>query len=197
MKIKFSILSILLLLGLAATSNANTYTFQPVPADLWDLDHWSYYTWGINWSVPSGEEITGADLFFDDIRNWDNADNDLYIHLLDSASSGVSTGWDGQGGGDNFSGQGILLEWYHNLPISAQDITYVFDESEEDALETYLADGNFGLGIDPDCHYYNSGIELRIFTATGHEVPEPATMLLLGAGLLGLFGLKRIGSVKK
>ncbi|MFA7485981.1 MAG: PEP-CTERM sorting domain-containing protein, partial [Phycisphaerae bacterium] len=40
---------------------------------------------------------------------------------------------------------------------------------------------NFGFGIDPDCHYYNDGIKFVITTTV---VPEPATIGLLGLGLL-------------
>ena len=38
---------------------------------------------------------------------------------------------------------------------------------------SWLSDGNFGFGIDPDCHYYNDGITFNITTT--HEAPEPAT----------------------
>ena len=54
--------------------------------------------------------IVGASLFFgSDIRNWDNNPNVLYVHLLDSASAGVSIGYDGEGGGDNYLNLGVLL----------------------------------------------------------------------------------------
>jgi len=170
---------------LGGVTEAATYTFQPTPADLDDLDHSSYYTWGIDWDIPAGEIIVSASLSFDDIRNWNKKSNDLWVHLLDSANTGVTEYWDGEGGGDNFSGQGILLHHWQDLPASAQDITYDFDPFEIATLNTYVTDGNFGLGFDPDCHYYNNGITLNIETA---PVPIPTTILLLGSGLLG-FGL--------
>ena len=177
--------TIILVFMLGGVTEAATYTFQPTPADLYDLDHSSYYTWGIDWDIPAGEIIVSASLSFDDIRNWDSESNDLWVHLLDSATAGVTSDRDNQGGGDNFSGQGILLHHWQDLPASAQDITYDFDPFEIATLNTYLTDGNFGLGFDPDCHYYNNGITLNIETAS---VPIPTTILLLGSGLLG-FGL--------
>ena len=177
--------TIILVFMLGGVTEAATYTFQPTPADLYDLDHSSYYTWGIDWDIPAGEIIVSASLSFDDIRNWDSESNDLWVHLLDSATAGVTSDRDNPGYGDNFLGQGILLHHWQDLPASAQDITYDFDPFEIATLNTYLTDGNFGLGFDPDCHYYNNGITLNIETAS---VPIPTTILLLGSGLLG-FGL--------
>jgi len=177
--------TIILVFMLGGVTEAATYTFEPTPADLDDLDHSSYYTWGIDWNIPAGEIIVSASLSFDDIRNWNKKSNDLWVHLLDSATAGVTSDRDNQGGGDNFSGQGILLHHWQNLPASAQDITYDFDPFEIATLNTYVTDGNFGLGFDPDCHYYNNGITLNIETAS---VPIPTTILLLSSGLLG-FGL--------
>ncbi|MCP4686462.1 MAG: hypothetical protein GY859_00325, partial [Desulfobacterales bacterium] len=113
--------------------------------------------------------------------------NDLWVTALDSAAAGASMGHDGQGGGDYFAGQGISLNHWQNLPNTAQDITYDFSASEIAGLTGYLSDGNFGLGFDPDCHFYNSGITLTIETA----VPIPGAIWLMFAGLAGIIGVRR------
>ena len=98
-------------------AGATVFEFQPNSNDLYDLDHHYYYTWGINFTFPAGETIEEAVLDFDDIRNWDDNPNVLYVHLLNSATPGVTWGWDNQGGGDNFLGQGIeLFTW--SLPLT-------------------------------------------------------------------------------
>jgi len=163
-------------------ASADTLTFQPTPVDLYDLDHYRYYRWGIADDGFADIVVTGATLFFDNIRNWDNNPNDLYVHLLDYAPPGVTVGWDGQGGGDAFAGQGVLLEHYEDLPSTPQDITYTFDASEITALNTYMQNGNnFGLGFDPDCHYWNDGVTLTL-----EYVPEPMTMGLFGLGSVAM-----------
>ena len=55
-------------------------------------------------------------------------------------------------------------------------------------LISYAQGGIFGLGFDPDCHFYNHGITLTLLTSdkptSSPDVPEPATLMLFGTGLL-------------
>ena len=54
-------------------ARADVFQFQPVPADLYDLDHYRFYTWGIAWNVPDDHVILAATLFIDNINNWQRA----------------------------------------------------------------------------------------------------------------------------
>jgi hypothetical protein len=172
---------ILLITGIA---QAGTHSFQPSPPDLYDLDHWKYYTWGIDWNIPPGEFIQSASLSIDNINDWKVETGDiLYIHLLDNPALGVTEFTDYQGGGDNFAGQGILLTTFTDddgYPNPSEDWTYDFTASQindltslNDLTDYINNDGRFGLGMDPDCHYFNDGITLTISTC----IPEPSTAL--------------------
>ena len=67
-------------------------------------------------------------------------------------------------------------------------------------INQYASSGIFGLGFDPDCHFFNDGITLTLTTAsTVSGVPEPATFILFGFGLLGAsaLGRKKMGMENK
>jgi len=78
-----------------------------------------------------------------------------------------------------------LLESLINLSDTSQDLVYTFTDTEAGILDTYAMDGRFALAFDPDCHFYNCGIELEIITET-QGVPEPAGLWLMALGGLAL-----------
>jgi hypothetical protein len=185
--------------GLSATSVANnTYlSFKPTPTNLSDLTHENFYSWGINFSPAPNEEISGATLTFYNIWDWTKENGDhLYTHLLDNLSPGVGSSLDWQGSGDNFAGQGVLIgNWSDPYGGSSRGFNLVYDFGTLgfiDDLQAYAATPpppgkvNFGFGIDPDCHYYNCGVDFEITTTT-QVIPAPGDIVLgsIGVGLVG------------
>ncbi len=212
------LISALLLIGLAQSSEAITYTFQSYDSggtrnDMNDLDHYYYYSWKINWNLPDGEVITDARLNISNIWDWIEEDNDiLRIYLLDSPptlnnpvthsfptyTTVLSSKYDDQKK-NNFFGKGPLVgTWTDpkggNNGLYKTDLVFTLPVSDPvladlTDLNTFITNnGIWGFGFDPDCHYFNDGIT---FTIETKPVPEPSTLLLTGGGLVGLWFIRR------
>lgn len=187
---KFLLIFILLAaIGIISNSSpVEAYTFEPSGNyELYDLPHSSYFEWGINWILPQGETIENATISFINLQDWNvPEENYLYVHLLNSAPAGTTVFQDNEAAfQDAFAGQGYLFTpVYSDNDLAPFTLTY----SVPTNLFGWIADGNFGFGIDPDCHFFNDGVSVTVNT-----VPEPAIMLMIGAGLIGLAGLGRFG----
>lgn len=187
-------LPVAFLFGAVTMANAAVYTYVPNPADLNDLDHYHYYSWGIDTSnIGPNEKVVNATLTFKNIYDWVKEDNDrLFTTLLDTAPLGVKQFDDNQGGGDNFAGQGTHIgTWTDPKGGSSTGFDLVYDFKDLgliSKLQQYMSDKRIGLGFDPDCHYFNDGVKFTITTA---PVPEPTSMAALGLGVMGLVRRRR------
>ncbi len=103
-------------------------------------------------------------------------------------------------------GTNTYLTQYHDTdgPMSLLSLwTYNFSASNLSTLTSYIADGHnggsgfadFGIGFDPDCHFYNDGITLNITTV---RVPEGGmTLIMIGCGLVALVCYYKFSRRKK
>jgi len=156
-----------------------------------DLDHYYYYVWTFNDLAPTSQ-MGGLNIVFHDIRNWTQETNSLDVYLFNNPDNAL--GWnrlyDGQDIGlpvwnDLNSTAAFLGKWSYNA--TTEDV--VFSTSDATLLSYLFDGGTFGIGIDPDCHFYGNGITVE--TTPAAPVPEPATLLLLGTGLMGIGAFRK------
>jgi hypothetical protein len=180
--------SFLFFLVSAGVGMATVFTYNPTPADMYDLSHTYNYIWTVDISdaVEAGE-LGGAKLVFKNIQNWTEEENRLFVHLLDGNDApGVVQQQDqwfpNYVISDEFEGQGHYL-FDESFSISPVDFVYRFNSADLMALSSYAVDGLIAFGLDPDCHFYNDGISF--------SVPEPGLALLLCPAMLGLAYFRR------
>lgn len=193
--------------GLSACADAGI--IQPSPADAYDLDHSCFYIWDADISLQENEVLTSVSLFFNNINNWKIESYDrLFIGLLNenemnsavsdynmtkAFSSNVYKAVDNAFGNalanysellTVFTDDNEYWHYYYGWVNPSEDFIYDFTSSEIDLLNSYIADGgSFGIGLDPDCHFYNCGISLCYEVET---IPEPAAVALMFIGALFL-----------
>jgi hypothetical protein len=177
----------------------------PTGGNTWVLDHHKTYVWRIDVSVPGNESITGATINISNLNNWRIEPGDItYFKLfshedlqtIDSDymnwENGFYTGTDTKASGDAFADIGFLLDTYSDEDSLPENYQYTFTEAELALLNTYASDGVFGFGLDPDCRYYNNGIQFDIeITNDCSVIPTPGSLLLAGIGISAVGWLRR------
>jgi hypothetical protein len=166
------------------------------------LEHSKYYVWNIDLGNINPDDVVSAKITLNRIYDWSGGvqGDTLFVNLLDDQfGSGIYIGKDSSTiTADKFDtwANGDVTD-IATLGVStdigigastAKTIVLDFDSAELAALKTYAADGKIALGFDPDCHFYNCGIDFSIGNAV---VPAPSAILLAGLGTTLVGWLRR------
>jgi hypothetical protein len=172
---------------------SNTVTFQPNPSYADNFATSRAYTWGVDYTLAQNEYISFAQISFTQINNYMSDDNILYVNLLQDAAAGLSKTYD-SGTGNWFlsqPGSQQLFTFADTDYENPQNFVYTFNCEQLKALNTAFANGNIGLGFDPDAgtysHFTNDGVTFSFKTKI-HAAPEPFSCVLFAVGS-GIFGL--------
>jgi hypothetical protein len=182
---------------------------------------WGISSTSMRNELLAGKVILSARLTIYDIWDWRQETDILHINLLDDVkkpSSGNVTTISGENPYDNvnngnyfanlvtsrYKGTSALTTWSDPLGgvNTGFDFVYQFTAADIAVLGSYIVDttasyngvtGNmFGLGFDPECHYYNAGVKFKIETGDAPRVPDSGATL----GFLG-FALAALGLVRR
>jgi hypothetical protein len=167
--------------------------------------------------LNDGMVIKSAQLKIYNIYDWEVSEWDrLWVHLLDTAGFNQFGNWlrvtyDNEAPADFFAGHPQIPVdkafdhligppdnasdsdgWYQDPDgvLTKETITFTLDPALIATLTGYVKNttpGVFGIGFDPDCHYYNDMIELTVVVPDGG-----ATLALLGFGMAGLVAVRRL-----
>ena len=182
---------------------------------------WGVSDANLKYDVTHGYSITGVTITITGLYNWEVADTDnqLYINILGNPQSGLHIVQDNPNDtGDNkgtrsnyfagniatnygvyYTGAATLVTTYHdgNNNNTPATFTYNLTSTQRSILQGYIqavtanGDADFGLGFDPDCHFYNTGVCVTITTSQNSVPDGSATLGLLSLGMVAIAALRR------
>jgi len=205
-------LFVCVLVALATTlpAVAEVISFQYAAApDMYDLDHGKWYEWGMSWNRTAYDPASIRSAWLTVSNVYDNThdpQNVVFAEVLDTPRDGVGVriGSDNESlHSDYFASSSYpnpheFLTAFHDTQAgdTPQNWRWDFNATDLSKLKSYASNnGLFGIGLDPDCHFVNTGIKLNVEWCARQDTPptpELGTWMLLAcSGLAGALVTRR------
>jgi hypothetical protein len=167
------------IIGLSTTA-ARADTID-IPQASGGFSHGTDYVYGIPAiNLLPGDWIGGATLELLNFGNWREETSTLNIGFVQDWG-GATSAWTTM-----FSQPSNTNIFWILYDMSATAANY--GPTSIESADLAFMTSNFGIYLDPNCHFYGTlQLDYRILSE-GTPVPEPASLLLLGSGL-GVLGL--------
>jgi hypothetical protein len=205
-------------LVIPAVAAAEPLWFQPRASTADIPAHHYLYSWRLDGgTVNTGPGsatgvLSNVRLYFDDMSNWDNSSNRLFAYLLEEATQNISylmaenraarsagaSAPAATDAGDDFSHVAVRASppqdtRGESFTTADEDYRYSYAEAQIAGLADYLLNGNdMAIALDPGSRFDNDDIKrLLDLGALPQVVPEPISILLLGAGMAGLLRFRK------